>query len=182
MISFSISGSSAPLIPLHVVQAKPTTSKPISCNSDIKPASSRYILTVLEPGANDDLTQGLRSRPFSLALRATRPAATILRGLEVLVQLVIAAIMTAPSGIMPSFGSGSFCSGAWAIPLATKSVVDTRACGRDGPAKLRTTADKSNSRTRAYSAFSMPSAHRPTCLAYCSTSLICGSLRPVRRK
>ena len=103
-----MSGSSAPLIPLHVVQAKPTTSKPISCSSGIRPASSKYILTVFEPGASDDLTHGLRNSPLAFALRATRPAATMLRGFEVLVQLVIAAIITAPSGIRPSFGSGSF--------------------------------------------------------------------------
>jgi hypothetical protein len=56
----------------------------------------------LEPGAKEDLTQGLRVKPNSLALRASKPAATVLRGLEVLVQLVIAAMITAPSGIKPS--------------------------------------------------------------------------------
>ncbi len=165
MISCSISGSSAPLIPLQVVQAKATTSKPSFCSSGNKLASSKYSLTAFEPGASDDLTQGLRIRPFSTALRATIPAATMLRGFEVLVQLVIAAMITAPSGISPSFGSGSFSFSPCAIPSLTRSVVDTRACGREGPAILRTTFDKSKCSTRSYSASFRPSAHRPTCLA-----------------
>ncbi len=57
---------------------------------------------LFEPGANDDFTQGLRTKPSSFALRANKPAATVLRGLEVLVHEVIAAIMIAPSGIKPS--------------------------------------------------------------------------------
>ena len=44
-------------------------------------------------------TQGLTSRPRSTALRATRPAPTITEGLEVLVQLVIAAMTMDPSPI-----------------------------------------------------------------------------------
>src|SRR5690554_2506656 len=95
-------GSKAPLIPLQVVQAKPTTPNPKVSSSGNKLASSRYIFTVFEPGANEVLTQGLRVKPSLLALRAIKPAAIILRGLLVLVQLVIAAIMTAPSGIKPA--------------------------------------------------------------------------------
>ena len=53
-------------------------------------------MTTLEPGASDDLTQGLRCRPRSTAFFATRPAAIITLGLDVLVQEVIAAITTAP--------------------------------------------------------------------------------------
>src|SRR5690554_2352823 len=100
-----MTGSSAPLIPLQVVQAKPTTPKPRFSSSGSNPASLRYISTVLEPGAREDFTHGLRVRPSLLALRAMRPAATMLRGLLVLVQLVIAAIITAPSGILPSSSS-----------------------------------------------------------------------------
>ncbi len=51
----------------------------------------RYNAAALEPGAKDDFTHGLRTRPSSLALRANKPAATVLRGFEVLVHEVIAA-------------------------------------------------------------------------------------------
>ena len=92
-------GSNAPLIPLHVVQAKPTMPKPNCSSSGNSSASSKYSFTALDPGANDVLTHSLRCKPSLLALRANKPAAMTLRGLEVLVQLVIAAIITAPSGI-----------------------------------------------------------------------------------
>jgi hypothetical protein len=51
-----------------------------------------------DPGASEVLTQAGGFSPSAAALRATRPAATIRPGSEVLVQLVIAAITTAPSG------------------------------------------------------------------------------------
>ena len=54
-------------------------------------------MTTREPGAREVFTQGLVSRPRAAALRASKPAATRTAGLEVLVQLVIAAINTAPS-------------------------------------------------------------------------------------
>src|SRR5690606_13448869 len=101
--------------------------------------------TALEPGASDDLTQGLRVRPRALALRASSPAAITLRGLLVLVQLVMAAMMTAPSGIRP----GSF-STTPEMPRSASSAVGTRRCGFDGPAILRVTEDRSNFRTRSY--------------------------------
>ena len=86
-------------MPLQVVHAYPTIPKPNFSISASRPASSKYSFATLEPGANDDLTQGLRTKPNSLARLATRPAATTLRGFEVLVHEVIAAIITAPSGI-----------------------------------------------------------------------------------
>ncbi|MCY1439267.1 hypothetical protein D9M71_554980 [compost metagenome] len=54
-------------------------------------------MTTLEPGASELFTQGLRCRPRSTAFFASRPAAIITLGLEVLVQEVMAAITTAPS-------------------------------------------------------------------------------------
>ena len=54
-------------------------------------------MTTFDPGASDVLTHGLRRRPRSTALRASRPAPSITDGLEVFVQLVMAAITTAPS-------------------------------------------------------------------------------------
>src|SRR5258708_3813251 len=81
MISCWMAGSSAPLMPLQVVQAKATMPKP-SCSSSVSsPASFRYSSTALEPGASEVLTQGLRVRPRRLALRASSAAAMTLRGL-----------------------------------------------------------------------------------------------------
>ena len=54
-------------------------------------------MTTFDPGARDVFTHGLTVRPFSTAFLATSPAAIITDGLEVLVQLVIAAITTSPS-------------------------------------------------------------------------------------
>ncbi|CAB5724140.1 Uncharacterised protein [Delftia tsuruhatensis] len=151
MISCWMAGSSAPLMPLQVVQAKATMPKP-SCSSSVSsPASFRYSSTALEPGASEDLTQGLRARPRRLALRASKAAAMTLRGLLVLVQLVMAAMMTAPSGIRPS---DSCCRpaaslAASAMPRSARAEVGRRRCGLDGPAMLRTTADRSKSSTRS---------------------------------
>ncbi|MCY1234408.1 hypothetical protein D9M72_469900 [compost metagenome] len=117
-------------------------------------------MTAFEPGASEVLTHGLRARPTRLALRASRPAAITLRGLLVLVQLVMAAMITAPSGIWP----GTSSHGA-AMPRAARSAVATRACGFDGPAMLRTTLDRSNCSTRSYTTSASVSAHRPACFA-----------------
>ncbi len=83
-----------------------------------------------------------------------------LRGFEVLVQLVMAAMMTAPSGISP--GTSSHLA---AIPRAARSEVGRRLCGLDGPAILRTTLDRSNVMVRGYCAVFSASDHRPACLA-----------------
>ena len=160
MISCWICGSSAPDMPLQVVQANATMPKPSFSSSDFRPASSRYSATVFEPGASELLTHDLRTRPRRLALRARSPAAITLRGLLVFVQLVIAAMITAPSGICP----GVSCHSP-AMPLAARSAVATRACGLDGPATLRTTVDRSNSSTRSYCACFRLSAQRPASFA-----------------
>src|SRR5919109_1669338 len=73
-------------------------------------------MTTLEPGAREVFTHGLAARPRSTALRASRPAASITDGLEVLVQLVIAAITTWP------------WSRSKAVP--SDSSTDTRLDGR----------------------------------------------------
>jgi hypothetical protein len=54
-------------------------------------------VTTRDPGARLVLTQGLLLSPRSTAFRATSPAPIMTEGLEVLVQLVIAAMTTAPS-------------------------------------------------------------------------------------
>src|SRR5215469_9904610 len=53
-------------------------------------------MTTFDPGARDVLTQGLVVIPRSTAFRARSPAATITEGLDVLVQLVMAAITACP--------------------------------------------------------------------------------------
>ena len=53
-------------------------------------------MTTLDPGASEVLTHGLTVSPRSTAFLASRAAATITEGLEVLVQEVIEAIATCP--------------------------------------------------------------------------------------
>ena len=92
---------------MQVVHPYPTTLKPSASKSSVKPAASKYSVTTLLPGAKLGLTHGLIESPNSLALRASRPAATITLGLLVLVQLVIAAITISPcfnSQSRPSIG------------------------------------------------------------------------------
>ncbi len=149
MISCWMAGSSAPLMPLQVVQANATMPKPRRSSSDFSPASSRYSATAREPGASELFTQGLRTRPARLALRASRPAAITLRGLEVLVQLVMAAMITAPSGNRPSASWARAAARFPAMPLAARSAVAIRACGFDGPAMLRPTEDRSKCSVRS---------------------------------
>src|SRR5690554_4569267 len=135
--------------------------KPSFSKSFSTPASSKYSAAALDPGAKDDFTHGLRTKPSSLALRANKPAATVLRGLEVLVHEVIAAMMIAPSGIKPSVRFST----TPAMPFSFSSAVETRACGFDGPAILRVTVDRSKRNTRGYSACVISDDHRPISLA-----------------
>ncbi len=51
-------------------------------------------MTTFEPGASDVFTHGLTVRPLRTAFRARIPAPSMTEGLEVFVQLVIAAITT----------------------------------------------------------------------------------------
>ena len=84
---------------MHVVHPYPTVKKPSSCSARVNPALSRYSVTTREPGARLVLTYfGTRS-PRSAAFLANRPAASMTEGLLVFVQLVIAAITTAPCPI-----------------------------------------------------------------------------------
>ena len=73
----------------------------------MRPARSRYSVTTFEPGAREVLTHGLTFRPFWTAFFASRPAASITDGFEVLVQLVIAAITTGPLSSSVSVPSAS---------------------------------------------------------------------------
>src|SRR5260370_24620275 len=53
-------------------------------------------MTTLDPGARDVLTHGRELRPRSTAFLASRPAASMTEGFDVLVQLVMAAMATWP--------------------------------------------------------------------------------------
>src|SRR6201996_1554401 len=53
-------------------------------------------MTTREPGASEVLTHGGTVRPFSTAFLARMPAAIITEGLDVLVQLVMAAMTMEP--------------------------------------------------------------------------------------
>src|SRR5690554_1785065 len=100
----------------------------------------RLSVTTLEPGANEVLTQGLRVKPSSTAFLATKPAASITLGLEVLVQLVIAAITTSP--LLSSNLSLLAMFTCWPLEMsllapfkmdsidALMPVSGTRSCGR----------------------------------------------------
>ena len=59
-------------------------------------------MTTREPGASEALTSGFTVRPRSTAFLASNPAASITLGLDVFVQLVMAAISTEPLRISPS--------------------------------------------------------------------------------
>src|SRR6476620_47088 len=64
-------------------------------------------MTTRDPGASDVFTHGLTARPRSTAFRASNAAAIITAGLEVLVQLVMAAITTCPWSITHEVPSAS---------------------------------------------------------------------------
>src|SRR6266480_5783229 len=97
VMASEISGASGPEFPMHVVQPYPTRSKPSFASGAIRFERSKYSVTTSEPGASDVFTHGGTISPRSTALRASRPAAIITDGLDVLVQEVIAAITTWPS-------------------------------------------------------------------------------------
>src|SRR5690242_842930 len=82
-------------------------------------------MTTLDPGASVVLTQGLRFRPASTALRASIAAPTITNGFDVLVHEVMAAITTEPWSTVVSVPSSRLtCTGEEARapePLETGS-------------------------------------------------------------
>src|SRR5680860_1597468 len=81
-------------------------------------------MTTRDPGASEVFTHGLTSSPRSTAFRASSAAAIITAGLEVFVQLVIAAITTWPLSISQS------------VPSARVTVTgfEMRSPSWDGPA------------------------------------------------
>src|SRR3569833_1075464 len=98
----SIWGERAPELPIQVVQPNPTIPNPSASRSSSSPERRRYNSAAGEPGASEVFTQGGGRRPLWRAFLASSPAAMSRRGSEVLVQLVIAAIATAPLGGLPA--------------------------------------------------------------------------------
>ena len=88
------------------------------------------------------MTQGLVSIPRSTAFFASSPAAIISDGLDVFVQLVIAAIATDPS---PSSAPLPCATANESEKLSGTRPSDTRSCGRRGPARLGSTWVRSKS-------------------------------------
>src|SRR4051812_15782379 len=112
-------------------------------------------MTTREPGAMVVFTHGLVIRPFSTALRARRAAPSITDGLEVLVQLVMAAMTTWPwsmSNVLPSANvtgtrldgrTGLSGSGGWAAgaSLGTVSFSSWPAAAATGSLAGKESAD-----------------------------------------
>jgi hypothetical protein len=159
MISCWITGSSAPDMPLQVVQAKATTPKPSCSSSGSRPASSRYSATAFEPGASELFTHGLRSRPsgwrYAPAGRGDHVARVVGVGAAGDRGDDDRAVRHQARLVLDLAGDAARAS----------SDVGTRLCGFDGPAMLRTTDDRSKCSTRSYSAVFRLSAHRPVCFA-----------------
>src|SRR5437870_7832726 len=155
-MALATGSGNGPLLPMQVVHPYPTRWKPIFSKSDNRPLSFRYSVTTLDPGAKLVFTQGFLVRPFSAAFLANNPAPISTEGLEVLVQLVMAAITTEPC---PSWNLSPFICTATVLaasPLFISegiaslnafllSVSGTRSCGLRGPAKLGTTLPRSSS-------------------------------------
>src|SRR4029078_10495536 len=100
-------------------------------------------------------THGLRTRPFAAALRATRPAPIITAGFDVFVQLVIAAITTAPasrSNCDVPVPTGAFTPLPVALSAAPTVVAAAfsgiRSCGRFGAAMLCSADLRARNRAR----------------------------------
>src|SRR5437868_6059343 len=136
------------------------------------PDLRRYSVTTFEPGARLVFTHGWRVRPRSNAFFATSPAPIITLGFDVFVQLVIAAMTTAPcSSCVVTAGSATAVDAPPAVaetcdePPASAPFFDedaiielspawkplfaclseTRSCGRFGPARHGSTVARSSS-------------------------------------
>src|SRR3546814_1552107 len=84
-----------------------------------------------DPGDKEVLTHGFTLRPRSTAFLARRPAASITDGLDVLVQLVIAAMTTWPwSRVQVSLSTGAPSSGNSALPGITSCSKARATSGR----------------------------------------------------
>src|SRR5690606_31091969 len=91
----------------------------------------RYSVTTFDPGARLVFTHGCRFRFCSTAFFATSPAPIMTDGLDVFVQLVIAAMTTEPSLssiCCPSTSQVAVCIGAataiWLPPSDSQRLMD----------------------------------------------------------
>src|SRR5262245_31840646 len=124
-------------------------------------------MTTFDPGASVVLTQGLRVRPASTALRASKAAPTITKGFEVLVQDVIAAITTEPWSTL--------------VSVPSSKVTGVGDDGRpDDP--IATGSDAGKVPSMPLSKLGVctyePSASRNDCLASMSATRSCGRFGP----
>src|SRR4051812_50139523 len=97
-------------------------------------------MTTREPGARLVLTHGFVCMPRSTAFLASSPAATISIGLEVFVQLVMAAMATEPA---PSWVPFACSTGKAFEKLAGGLPGGKRAWGGRGPARGGCTSERS---------------------------------------
>ena len=100
-----------------------------------------------EPGESDVFTVGRFVSPLATALRASRPAASICLGLEVLVQDVMDVITMSPSARVPPLRAFT-APGCALRKLLGNADSGMRCSGRLGPATAGSTADRSKSITR----------------------------------
>src|SRR5687767_6084397 len=92
----AIDSGSGPLLPMQVSRPRPVVGKPSLSRYWLRPDLSKYSVTTRLPGERLVLTYGLTLSPCSTAFFASSPAAIITDGLLVLVQLVMAAMVTSP--------------------------------------------------------------------------------------
>src|SRR5581483_11800990 len=85
------------------------------------------------------------------------------------------------SSPLPAAGSGSDDTIASAN-IAVARSRGTRSWGRDGPARLGTTVERSSSSVSENVGVASGSNQSPCSLAYASTSVTCSSVRPVKRR
>ncbi len=133
------------------------------------------------------MTYGATSRPSSTAFFASSPAATITDGLEVFVQLVIAAMTTQPfSSVLAGFAATAVAarpltgppssdnldrasaSGWGPFPNAAVKLSHTRGSGarswgRLGPARLGSTFVRSSSSSSENFGMALPSTRKSPC-------------------
>ena len=148
----AIGSASGPELPMQVVQPNPTRLKPSASSGSISPASSRYWVTTLDPGANEVFTHLGTVSPRSTARWATRPAATMTDGFEVFVHDVMAAMSTEPErseSVVPfswTVADRSSASAKAVRKFSGSPGSDTRSWGRLGPASEGSTSARSSDR------------------------------------
>ncbi len=132
-------------------------------------------MTTFDPGARLVFTQGFTRSPRATAFRASRPAPSMTAGFDVFVQLVMAAITTAPWPIVavpPRTSTGIVFAGS-TLPVKYSPrafcqdvficASGTRSCGRFGPARLGTTLPRSSSSVSVNSGSALSAVRKSPC-------------------